>query len=100
MRRIVLSAFALGVAAACQGPAPAIIGGSDRYEVHGVEEGDMLKLRAGPGTGFDVRFGMPNGTVVRARDCERMGGTRWCKVSPESEPTVVGYASESYLRKL
>lgn len=70
------------------------------HEVAGVDEGDMLKLRAGPGTGYDVIVGLPNGTALRVHSCERLGGTRWCQVSLDRARALKGYVSESYLRKM
>ena len=72
---------------------------AERYEVYGVEDGDMLKLRAGPGTGFDTIVGLPNGTLVRLGACTQTGGTRWCQVSLDDGRALSGYASFAYLRK-
>ncbi|WP_417722221.1 SH3 domain-containing protein [Salipiger sp.] len=99
MYRSIIGALVLSVLAACQAPGPGGLLG-DRYEVHGVGEGDMLKLRAGPGTGFDVRVGLPNGEIVRVRDCSRLGGTRWCRIVLDRSPGLEGYVSQTYLRKL
>lgn len=71
-----------------------------RYEVHGVKGDDMLKMRAGPGTGYSVIVGLPNGTVVQVHRCEQTGGTRWCQVSLERARSLKGYVSWAYLRKL
>lgn len=70
------------------------------FEVSGVEEDDMLKMRAGPGTGYRVILGLPNGTVLRVYTCEQTGGTRWCSVSLEQARGLKGYVSWAYLRKL
>lgn len=70
------------------------------YEVAGVEADDMLKLRAGPGIGFRVIAGLPNGTVLRVYRCEQTGGTRWCKASLKGPNTLDGYVSWAYLRAL
>ncbi|MGR3496279.1 SH3 domain-containing protein [Citreimonas sp.] len=72
---------------------------SGRYEVHGVAEDDLLKLRAGPGTGFIVIAGFPNGTLVRVYDCTQTGGTRWCEVAMERARGLRGYVSFAYLRR-
>jgi len=79
---------------------PAAAGWRDRYEVHGVEEDDMLKMRAGPGTGYVVIAGLPNGTVLRVHSCQQTGGTRWCNVSLERARGLKGYVSWAYLRKM
>lgn len=94
-----LSALALS-ACAPVGGAPLGGGPAGLYEVAGVEEGDMLKLRAGPGTGFDVISGLPNGTRLRVTTCERNGATRWCKAFLQEARGLDGYVSFSYLRPL
>lgn len=70
------------------------------YRVVGVEADDMLKMRAGPGIGFRVIVGLPNGTVVRVQGCEQTGGTRWCKVALKEARTLRGYVSWTYLQQL
>lgn len=72
----------------------------DRYEVHGVEGEDMLKMRAGPGVGYVVIVGLPNGTILRVQDCQQTGSTRWCKVALDRARGLKGYVSWAYLRKL
>jgi uncharacterized protein YraI len=70
------------------------------YKVVGVEPDDMLKMRAGPGVGFRVIVGLPNGTVLRVHGCEQTGGTRWCRVSLKEARTLRGYVSWTYLQEL
>lgn len=74
--------------------------GMGRYEVHGVAEDDMLKLRAGPGVGYIAILGLPNGTVLRVHSCQQTGGTRWCSVSLDMARRIKGHVSWAYLRKL
>ncbi|MFT4177834.1 MAG: SH3 domain-containing protein [Luteolibacter sp.] len=90
----VLTAVALTIMAAA--PAHAW---SKLYEVHGVDEGDMLKMRAGPDTGYRVIVGLPNGTVVRVYKCESSGAVQWCKASLKEARSLVGWVSMSYLRE-
>jgi uncharacterized protein YraI len=88
-------AFALhlsGTPAAAQSPG--------RYEVAGVDGDDMLKMRAGPGIGYDVILGLPNGTVLRVQDCQQTGGTRWCRVALDRAGSYRGHVSAAYLRRL
>ncbi len=92
---IPLAAFVLGLFMNTEPTAAASLG---RYEVFGVEEGDMLKMRAGPGTGFNVIVGLPNGTALRVHSCEQTGGTRWCRVSLDRARSLKGYVSWAYLR--
>ena len=72
---------------------------SKLYEVYGVDEGDMLKMRAGPETGYRVLVGLPNGTVVRVSKCESSGAVQWCKVTLKEFRGLTGWVSKSYLRE-
>ncbi len=92
-----LMAFFLGTIVLAQSATAASLG---QYEVFGVEDGDMLKLRAGPGIGFNVIVGLPNGTALRVHSCEQTGGTRWCRVSLQRARGLKGFVSWAYLRKL
>ncbi len=94
---ITLVAFVLGIFVTTDSATAASLG---RYEVYGVEEGDMLKMRAGPGTGYIVIVGLPNGTAVRVHSCEQTGSTRWCRVSLDRVRQLKGYVSWAYLRKI
>ncbi|MBN9886413.1 SH3 domain-containing protein [Salipiger abyssi] len=100
MRGFVFKALAIGLLATLVQPDPAAAGWRDRFEVYGVPEDDMLKMRGGPGTGFDVYVGLPNGTVVRLIECTQTGGTRWCKVSLDRARGLKGWVSWAYLREL
>ena len=60
MRRIILAAMAAGMIAGMQAP-PAQAAGL--FEVVGVDGNDMLKLRAGPGTGYRVIVGSARDTA-------------------------------------
>lgn len=71
---------------------------ADPYRVAGVEDEDLLKMRAGPGTGFDVIVGLPNGTRLLVQSCERSGATVWCKVSLDRARRLKGYVSQAYIR--
>lgn len=100
MRKAVLVALASGVAAAVLCAQPAAAAWLGRYEVHGVEGDDLLKMRAGPGTGYIVIAGFPNGTVFRIHSCQQTGSTRWCDVSLDRAPGLRGHVSWAYLRKM
>jgi len=69
-----------------------------RVVVTGVAGEDMLKLRAGPGTGFRVIVGLPSGTRLVNRGCDRVGGTPWCEVALAEARGLRGYVSGHYLR--
>ncbi|SFD85637.1 SH3 domain-containing protein [Sulfitobacter brevis] len=69
------------------------------YEVGGVAEDNLLKMRAGPGTGYQVILGLPNGTALRVHKCTQTGGTRWCEVSLAQARAISGFVSWAYLRE-
>jgi uncharacterized protein YraI len=58
---------------------------------------DLLKLRAGPGLGYKVRLGLPDGTELIRRDCVTEVGQLWCRVSLADAPGVTGFVSADYL---
>ncbi|MFD1341488.1 SH3 domain-containing protein [Litorisediminicola beolgyonensis] len=58
---------------------------------------ELLKLRAGPGLGFSVILGLPDGTELIRRDCVTEVGQLWCKVSLADAPAITGYVSADYL---
>ncbi|WP_146585308.1 SH3 domain-containing protein [Puniceibacterium confluentis] len=100
MRRTVIAALVSGVMGAILGADPAMAASLGRFEVFGVEGEDMLKMRGGPGTGYSVIVGLPNGTVLRVHSCQSTGSTRWCNVSLERARGLKGYVSWAYLRKI
>ena len=85
---------------ACSGSGSEAPTQTGRYEVYGVDAGDMLKLRSGPGIGYNVIVGLPNTTVLQVYDCQSTGGTRWCSVSLQNAPKTKGHVSQAYLRKI
>lgn len=68
-----------------------------RSEVVRVGEDDLLKLRAGPGLGFRVVLGLPDGTQLIRRDCVTESSQLWCRVSLAEAPSVTGFVSADYL---
>ncbi|MEY8827183.1 SH3 domain-containing protein [Sedimentitalea sp. XS_ASV28] len=98
MRKVVTATLAAIMLGALFAPVQAESRGL--HEVVGVEDDDMLKMRAGPGTGYKIMLGLPNGTVLRLHGCDQTGGTRWCKVSLKQARGLKGYVSWAYLRKL
>jgi hypothetical protein len=65
--------------------------------VSGVGPDELLKLRAGPGLGFRVILGLPDGTQLIQRDCVTESFQLWCRVSLAAAPNVTGYVSADYL---
>ncbi|MDK3075712.1 SH3 domain-containing protein [Sedimentitalea sp. JM2-8] len=99
MRRAFTGALAAVMAVALFAVPPARAGSGGLHEVAGVDDGDMLKMRAGPGTGYRILLGLPNGTALRLHECQQTGSTRWCLVSLRHARGVRGYVSAGYLRR-
>lgn len=92
MTRFALPALlALGLVAGCVG----VTGSRTVVERAGPDE--LLKLRAGPGLGFRVIVGLPDGTEVIRRDCVTELGQLWCRVALVEAPMLTGYVSADYL---
>lgn len=100
MRRATFTALVAMVLIVVAGVAPALANPARQYEVVGVAEDDMLKMRAGPGVGYRIIVGLPNGTIVRVYSCEQTGGTRWCRVSLKQARGLKGYVSWAYLKAM
>lgn len=58
---------------------------------------ELLKLRAGPGLGYKVVLGLPDGTELIRRDCVTEVGQLWCRVALADAPSVSGFVSADYL---
>ncbi|WP_249219142.1 SH3 domain-containing protein [Loktanella sp. SALINAS62] len=67
--------------------------------VRGVGSDDLLKLRAGPGLGYAVIVGIPDGTALTRRDCVTELGQRWCNVALRDHRSLTGYVAEDYLQQ-
>ena len=91
MRKAILLAVASAMLATLIPAGSAVAAPFGYYEVTGVDDDDMLKMRAGPGIGYKVILGLPNGTQT--------GGTRWCEVSLKGARSVKGHVSWAYLRE-
>ncbi len=100
MRRAIIVTLAAFIAGASLGADPAAAASLGRYEVFGVDDDDLLKMRSGPGVDYKVIVGLPNGAVLRVHNCTQTGGTRWCSVSLQQARGLKGFVSWAYLRKL
>lgn len=68
-----------------------------RTIVRGAGPDELLKLRAGPGLGFRIIMGLPDGTPLIRRDCVTEIGQLWCRVSLADAPQITGYVSADYI---
>ena len=94
IRKTATTILTLALVAACSGIA------GDRVVVDRAGPDDLLKLRSGPGLGFGIILGLPDGTELNRYGCVTEVGQRWCEVSLVASPTVRGYVSADYLRPL
>jgi uncharacterized protein YraI len=69
----------------------------DRTIVEGTGSDELLKLRSGPGLGYGVILGLPDGTTLNSRGCVTEVGQLWCRVSLSDAPRITGYVSADYL---
>ncbi len=92
MRNIAFPALlALSLISSCaQMPASSTV-------VKGAGPDDLLKLRAGPGLGYKVIVGLPDGTRLTRGACVTEVGQLWCHVTLTASPHVKGYVSADYL---
>ncbi|MGP3698004.1 SH3 domain-containing protein [Rhodobacter sp. NSM] len=58
---------------------------------------ELLKLRAGPGLGYRVVLGLPDGTALLRHGCVTEVGQLWCRVSLVDAPRISGYVSADYI---
>ncbi len=72
-------------------------GGAGRVLVTGTGDEEFLKLRAGPGLGYRVVLGLPEGTALTRGACVTEVGQLWCKVSLATAAGITGYVSADYL---
>ena len=72
-------------------------GEAGRAVVEGAGPDEFVKLRAGPGLGYRIVLGLPDGTSLIRRDCVTELGQLWCRVSLSDAPQITGYVSADYL---
>lgn len=73
------------------------VGNAGRFVVEGAGPDEFVKLRAGPGLGYSIILGLPDGTSLDRRDCVTELGQLWCRVSLAAAPGITGYVSADYL---
>lgn len=91
MKHIVTSIFVFALVVGCTGMS------GNRAVVERAGPDDLLKLRAGPGLGYRVVLGLPDGTELIRRDCVTEVGQLWCRVTLVDAPGMSGYVSADYL---
>jgi hypothetical protein len=72
-------------------------GDAGRAVVEGAGPDEFLKLRAGPGLGYSIVLGLPDGTSLDRHGCVTELGQLWCRVSLSAAPRITGYVSADYL---
>ena len=72
-------------------------GDTGRAVVEGAGPDEFLKMRAGPGLGYSIVLGLPDGTLLNRQECVTELGQLWCKVSLAAAPRITGYVSADYL---
>lgn len=77
--------------AACSG------GTSSRVTVGNLGNEEFLRLRAGPGLGYAVVLGVPEGTALIRQDCTTELGQLWCRVALAEARNVTGHVAADYL---
>ncbi|MCR8725088.1 SH3 domain-containing protein [Frigidibacter sp. ROC022] len=90
-RTAVGALLALALVAGCG------VGAGGRTVVRGAGPDDLLKLRAGPGLGYRVILGLPDGTALIRRDCVTEVGQLWCRVALADAPAITGFVSADYI---
>jgi uncharacterized protein YraI len=95
-RRFIPSLVAILFLASCASDGAGSASGRAVVEGAGNE---LLKLRAGPGLGYRVILGLPDGTALRRQHCVTEVGQTWCRVSLVGAPGMTGFVSADYLSK-
>lgn len=91
MKHVAVSLLILTPLSGCDGVS------SSRTVVERAGPNELLKLRAGPGLGYKVIVGLPDGTELVRRDCVTEVGQLWCRVSMADAPGFTGFVSADYL---
>lgn len=65
--------------------------------VRGVPSGDVLNVRAGPGTNHRVVGALGNGSQVRNLGCQMQGSSRWCQIEMQTDMRARGWVNARYL---
>ncbi|EEX16508.1 Bacterial SH3 domain family protein [Citreicella sp. SE45] len=73
------------------------VAGGDMAIVSGLQAGDLLNVRAGPGTGNRVTGQLADGDNVRRVGCQMVGSTEWCEIEMMTDMRERGWVAARYL---
>ncbi|MBW6419694.1 SH3 domain-containing protein [Celeribacter sp. PS-C1] len=65
--------------------------------VAGVASNDVLNVRGGPGTNYNIVGALANGDRVRQLSCEMVGNARWCEIEMQTDMRERGWVNARYL---
>jgi uncharacterized protein YraI len=66
-------------------------------QVTGVAPNDVLNVRSGPGTSYQVIGALGNGTTVRRLGCRSVGTARWCEIQQLTDMRERGWVNARFL---
>ncbi|MBK1703592.1 hypothetical protein CKO40_03230 [Halochromatium glycolicum] len=66
-------------------------------QVTGGAANDVLNVRSGPGTDYQVVGALDNGSRVQKLRCERHGSSRWCEIEMMTEMQERGWVNARFL---
>jgi uncharacterized protein YraI len=66
-------------------------------QVRGLAPNDVLNVRSGPGTAFQVIGALANGTTVRRLRCQSVGTAQWCEIQQLTDMRELGWVNGRYL---
>lgn len=72
-------------------------GGTDLMRVTGIASNEVLNVRSGPGTRYNVVGALSNGTKLRNLRCVSAGSSRWCEIEMLTDMRERGWVSARYL---
>lgn len=71
--------------------------GTAEVRVIGVASNDLLNVRRGAGTNFEVIGQLANGDRVRRLECRDQGNSRWCLIEMMTDMREQGWVNARYL---
>lgn len=74
-----------------------VSGAGEFFTVSGIASNDVLNVRRGPSTRFDVIGALVNGDRVRNLGCRQEGTSRWCRVGLLDDMGGAGWVNARYL---